>query len=238
MFLEGKRSSVKRLLIPIPDLPAAFHSFGIYFVSDVHRRRLSRRMLKKVGEPDLVVIGGDLTERGVPFKRVEENLEKLKCFSCPILFVWGNHDLRVDPYKLREVLKQKGVIILTNEHYSIKKNDQMIHFIGVHDATNGLDCLELPLLHLEGGTRIVLSHNPLVVDRIHLKDRISLVISGHTHGGQIRLFGWGLREKGGVKLLDFGTLIISNGYGTTRYPLRLGAPPDTLYIELWGQVSN
>jgi predicted MPP superfamily phosphohydrolase len=232
MFLEAKQNRVKHFNVPLQGLPASFNHFRLYFVSDIHRRKLSSKMLEKVMAPDLIVIGGDLMEKGVPFQRVKRNLEKLCQFSCPILFIWGNHDLQVDPIKLRRVLKEHGIIILTNAVYTMSKDQQVVNFIGVHDATNALDGLDLALLKVKEGIRILLSHNPIITEKLTPDSQIPLVLSGHTHGGQIRIFGWGIREKGGVKSMDFGTLIISNGYGTTRYPLRLGAPPDTLLIQL------
>jgi uncharacterized protein len=231
MFIEAKQNQIKHLNVPIPGLPASFNGFRLYFISDIHRRKVSSKMLEKVTPPDLIVIGGDLMEKGVPFQRVKENLEKLSQFSCPILFVWGNHDLQVDPIKLRRILREQGVTILTNTVYTLSRKHQFLNFIGVHDATNALDGLDIALLKVKEGVRILLSHNPIITEKITPENDIPLVLSGHTHGGQIRIFGWGIREKGGVKSMDFGTLIISNGYGTTRYPLRLGARPDTLLIQ-------
>jgi len=232
MWLVAKQNRILHLNVPIRDLPAAFRGYRLYFISDIHRRNISSKMLEKLTTPDLIVIGGDLMEKGVPFLRVTRNLEKLRRLACPILFVWGNHDLQVDPIKLRRVLREQGVIILTNAVYSVSKDQEVVNFIGVHDATNALDGLDIALLKVKEGVRILLSHNPIITEKITPEVNIPLVLSGHTHGGQIRLFGWGIREKGGVKSMDFGTLIISNGYGTTRYPLRLGAPPDTLLIQL------
>ncbi|MFP3472451.1 hypothetical protein R0J90_20570, partial [Micrococcus sp. SIMBA_144] len=64
------------------------------------------------------------------------------------------------------------------------------------------------------------------------EDGIDLMISGHTHGGQIRLFGWGLYKKGRLENLPETTLLVSNGYGTTAIPLRLGAPAETHLLIL------
>lgn len=239
MYLEAKQNRILPLNVPIPGLPASFNGFRLYFISDIHRRSISAKMLGKLSTPpDLIVIGGDLIEKGVSFQRVKKNLNKLRQFGCPVLFIWGNHDLQVDVIQLRRVLREHGVIILTNAVYHVSKDNQVINFIGVHDATNSLDGLPIALLKAKTGVRILLSHNPVITEKVTPEDNIPLVISGHTHGGQIRLFGWGIREKGGVKSMDFGTLIISNGYGTTRYPLRLGAPPDTLLIQMKKAEDN
>lgn len=233
MWLEAKQSNVIEIHQGIKDLPNNFEGYSIYFLSDIHRRHLSFNMLNRVTQPDLVVIGGDLTEKEVPFERVDQNLQKLKKLGAPIMFIWGNHDLHIDPYRLRTLFKKHGVILISNDTYSVERNGKWLNVVGVHDATNALDCLELALLNVKEGPRILMSHNPEVVKRLRLSHNIPLVVSGHTHGGQIRLFGWGIREKGGVKEEKFGTLIISNGYGTTRYPLRLGARPNTILLKLY-----
>ena len=61
---------------------------------------------------------------------------------------------------------------------------------------------------------------------------IRLVLSGHTHGGQIHILGYSPYEKGKIKKLENTTLLISNGYGTTSLPLRLGAPAECHLITI------
>lgn len=216
----------------MPGLPEAFAGFSFYFVSDIHRRLLDERMLARVDHPDLVIIGGDLLESGVPFTKVAENLKRLSQYNVPILFVWGNHDLHVHRQALLYIFNKFKVKLLTNDVYKVVKGGEQLNIIGVDDATNERDRLDEALSTINRGHRLLISHNPVIVEKMDASHHIPLVVSGHTHGGQIRLFGWGPREKGGVKKKPFGTLIISNGYGTTRFPLRLGAVPDTLFITL------
>lgn len=69
--------------------------------------------------------------------------------------------------------------------------------------------------------------------KIQKHHHIGLVLSGHTHGGQIRLLGLGLKEKGSMReIKDDMYMLISNGYGTTGLPLRLSAPAQTHIITL------
>ena len=232
MFCEAHLNIVLDYNIKIKKLPKTFDGFALYFISDIHRRRISNKMLEEVKNPEMIIIGGDLTEEGVPFKRVEQNIQKLTRFQVPILFVWGNHDLYVDRERLVNLLTSYDVIILENTVFHFAREGQILNFIGVGDTSNELDCLEDALYYTKEGIRILISHNPDIIDKIKKEDHIPLVLSGHTHGGQIRIFGWGIRHKGGIWPKPFGTLIISKGYGTTSYPLRLGAPPDTLFIRL------
>ncbi|GGH79092.1 putative MPP superfamily phosphohydrolase [Pullulanibacillus pueri] len=232
MLREARLNIILTKDIDVKTLPKEFDGFSIYFISDVHRRRISDDMLPQTLSPDIVIIGGDLTEEGVPFSRVRENVQKLRRFNVPILFVWGNHDLYVDRYSFEQILIDNGVKLLNNSVYTYKKAGLFLNLIGVCDSTNELDRLDEALEETLPGTRVLISHNPNIVEKIKVEDHIPLVISGHTHGGQIRVFGWGIREKAGVWTKPFGTLIISAGYGTTSYPLRLGAPPDALFIRL------
>lgn len=233
MVLEAHRNTVIQKNLALPGLPDAFEGFTLYFISDVHRRRISEKMLAHIKAPDVVIIGGDLTEKGVPFGRVEQNLVKLKRWGVPVLFVWGNHDRQVnDVFALHRLLQEQEIIVLENRSFSFERNQAVLNVIGVDDATTERDDLPLALSSAKPGFRILVSHNPIIVDKITPEHQIPLVLSGHTHGGQIRLFGWGLREAGGLKAKPFGTLVISAGYGTTHLHLRLGAKADTWLITL------
>ncbi len=95
------------------------------------------------------------------------------------------------------------------------------------------DRLDYALLDAEKeGFRVLVSHNPAIMNKIKPEDHIHLVLSGHTHGGQIRLLGMGLHEKGGINKSGKTVLLVSNGYGTTMLPLRLGAKSETHLITI------
>src|SRR5699024_7502556 len=104
--------------------------------------------------------------------------------------------------------------------------------IGVDDYRLERDRLDLALNDCTEGFRMLISHNPGIIEKINKDHQIPVILSGHTHGGQIRLFGWGPREKGGVKIHSTITHFISNGYGTTFIPFRLNAPAETHILTL------
>ncbi|MHC8522406.1 hypothetical protein ACPJHQ_15660 [Rossellomorea sp. H39__3] len=79
---------------------------------------------------------------------------------------------------------------------------------------------------------ILLSHDPSLSADLVSTDGIDLMLSGHTHGGQIRLFGWGLYPKSGVDRLPAVTRMTSAGYGTSLLPLRLGAKAETHVVTI------
>lgn len=169
-------------------------------------------------------------EAGVPFENVENNIRKLRALA-PVYFVWGNNDYEGDFRRLDKFLRESEVSILANCSVRLVKDGASISLVGVEDVGYRRDRLDEAMLESEG-FRILVSHNPDIIKKITPEHRISLVLSGHTHGGQIRLFGWGLREKGQLKQADNTLLLISNGYGTTRIHLRFGALPETHIITL------
>lgn len=233
MFIEARLNRLVSMDLEIEGLPDAFDGKTIFFISDIHRRRVSRRLTDQLGaSPDFVVIGGDLTERGVPVSRVRQNLLLLTALG-PTFFVWGNHDWYAGHEKVKRILENGRVTILDNVTQVIREGDQVINFTGVDDMTTEHDDLALALSYKNPGAPVLLfSHNPDIVRKLDRSMNIPYVISGHTHGGQINVFGYTIKEKGGVKALPFGTLIISNGYGTTTLPFRLAAKPDALLLRL------
>lgn len=233
-----KEAFANRLIkndVTFHDFPESFGEAKIFFISDIHKRVISDSLLQEVKEhkPDMVIIGGDLVEKGVPFTRVKNNVTKLKKLG-PVYFVWGNNDYEVDFRKLDAMLLDCGVKILDNTAVSFEstEGDRLI-LLGVDDLNRNRDELELALQDVEeDGFKILVSHNPKVVSKIKKEHNIRLVLSGHTHGGQIHIFGYSPYRKGMLKHLKNTTLLISNGYGTTALPLRLGAKSETHLITI------
>ncbi|NNU84012.1 metallophosphoesterase [Geobacillus sp. BMUD] len=232
MWKEAHSSRIRHVTLPFPSFSGHWPPLTIFFISDIHRRIISARMLEKVkGKADLVVIGGDLAERGVPEARVRENVRRLQAVA-PVYFVWGNNDDEVG-YDLRSLLLEEGVHVLKNEAKVWEHGGVPIALIGVGDVSRKEADIDRALAGVPPQSlRILACHNPAIIVRLRDEQRISLVLSGHTHGGQIRLFSLGLYEKGGLKWHGSTALLTSNGYGTTGVPLRLGAPAETHLITI------
>ncbi|MEC1521520.1 metallophosphoesterase [Neobacillus niacini] len=216
------------------DFPESFGAVSIFFISDIHKRLISDDIINAVkGKTDIVIIGGDLTEKKVPFPRVKKNLEKLKQVG-PVYFVWGNNDYETDFRKLDAILLDYGIKVLDNTSAIFEsKNGDKISLLGVDELGQGRDRLDLALLDAENNSfKILASHYPDITDKILPEHNIRLVLSGHTHGGQIHILGYSPFEKGKVEKLDNTTILISNGYGTTGVPLRLGAPAQCHLITI------
>lgn len=234
MYREAFRDQVKHQTLGFPDFPEGFGTIKIFFISDIHKRIISDQIIDEVrGKTDLVIIGGDLVEKGVSLEKVKENITKLKSIG-PMYFVWGNNDYEIDYHELDAALLEQGVKILDNTAVSFESEiGERFVLLGVDDLAQERDRLDLALQDAgSGGFRVLVSHNPEIMSKINPEDNISLVLSGHTHGGQIRFLGLGLYEQGKIKTKGQTTLLVSNGYGTTAVPLRLGAMAETHLLTL------
>ncbi|MGX1263924.1 putative MPP superfamily phosphohydrolase [Rossellomorea marisflavi] len=229
MVKEAFADRVGELTFRFPSYPADAPPLKMFFLSDIHKRRITENIIHAVEDKaDVVVIVGDLTEGGVPLARVEKNLDSLSSIG-PIFFVWGNNDYEVDPAMLKALFQKKGVREIVNDTAGYGA----VTFIGVDDGT--LERADLPRA-MRGidpdSCNILLSHDPSLSTDLTSTDGVDLMLSGHTHGGQIRLFGWGLYPKSGVDLLQAVTRVTSAGYGTSLLPLRLGAKAETHIITI------
>ncbi|WP_461200688.1 metallophosphoesterase [Anoxybacillus sp. TBDG-1] len=234
MWIEAHRHRVVFHSLSFSTFPESFSRFRLFFISDIHRRRISETFVDSLkGKVDLVIIGGDLTEKGVPFSRVKRNIELLKQLG-PVYFVWGNNDYEVDYHELDALLLESGVKILDNTAVTFESEQgDCIALLGVDDMNKKRDRLDMALSDAEHTTfRILVSHDPRIIEKIMPQHEIDLVLSGHTHGGQIRLGPFGLYEKGCLQNVNGTMLLVSNGYGTTTLPLRFGARAETHLIEL------
>ncbi|RXJ04614.1 metallophosphoesterase [Anaerobacillus alkaliphilus] len=233
MWLEARKNKITYTELAFSSYPKNEPNMKLFFISDVHHRKISEKIISEIkGNVDLIVIGGDLAEKGVPLSKIEENLKALTAIA-PTYFVWGNNDYEIDHLKLETMLKNEGVVQLVNSSKMISNVLSPIYLIGVDDYGHHFDNLEEALKNCNGGFQILISHNPDIKKKIRENHQISLILSGHTHGGQIRLFGWGITEKAGfTKLKKDLYMLVSNGYGTTRLHLRMGAPAEAHVITL------
>lgn len=235
MYREAFADRIMFNHLAFKDFPASFGEVKIFFISDIHKRVVSDKIIEEARtlKPNIIIIGGDLVEKGVPLQRVKENLLKLKTLG-PVYFVWGNNDYEVNFRELDTLFLDLGIKVLDNTAVSFESEagDQLI-LLGVDDVSKRRDRLDLALLDAgQTGFRLLVSHSPAIMRKIKPEHHIPLVLSGHTHGGQIHILGYSPYEKGGIKKRNETTLLISNGYGTTALPLRLGAKAETHLITL------
>ncbi|MDT8860046.1 metallophosphoesterase family protein [Alkalihalobacillus sp. MEB130] len=230
MIIEARRNRVKEQTLAFESLPTSFDGYRIFFISDIHRRELSMSIVNKIKDKaDLIIIGGDICEKGVPLKRVEMNLKHLSSVA-PCLFIWGNNDHEIGVEHLRFLFKKYKITELSNGIWPIQKEEEQLIVASVDDVENDiqLDYEQIP----HHKFAILVCHFPDVIDVLKADHPFSLILSGHTHGGQIRIFGFGIAKKGQWIHANSFIQLISNGYGTTGIPLRLGAPAETHLLTL------
>lgn len=234
MLQQAFANNVREQELCYTDFPKSFNNIKIFFISDIHRRVISEKVINRVkGKADLVIIGGDLVEKGVSFERVKTNLRKLNQL-CPVFFVWGNNDYEVDNAEFLEVLLKAGIKVLNNTAATFESDQgEKISILGIDTMNLKRDRLDQALaITPEKSFKILASHYPDIVQTIHPEQNIRLILSGHTHGGQIHILGYSPYRRGGIKRFGNTIQIISNGYGTTAIPLRLGAPAECHLITL------
>ena len=225
-------------------LPAAFDGFRLLQLSDLHAD-MSLAALERVGALvgdlpyDLCVITGDFRgATGGPFEAAMRATERLvRRLDGPLLAVLGNHDC-ID---MVPALEAMGVRVLMNEAWSIDRGDEALHVAGVDDAHfYRMDNLDRALDAVPpDGFTVLLSHTPELW-RQAAHSRVDLMLSGHTHGGQICLPG-GMPLFLSAKLprrLGRGAWrhhglhgYTSVGCGSSVVPLRFNCPPEiTLHV--------
>ena len=234
MWREAYQNRVISLTVAYEEFPDAEENLTIFFISDIHRRRVDISLIDRMkGKADLVLIGGDLAERGVPFSQIRENLRRLNQIG-PVYFIWGNNDYELGRKELRQLFREERITVLENEHMLLPtKAGGKIALIGIGEIAFADADLQLAIAGLDPDLfKICCCHNPKIVAEMTGDERIHLTLCGHTHGGQINLFGIAPYPLGGFFRLVKTDLLVTNGYGTTLLPLRFRARAETHLITI------
>ena len=239
-FSQGiKFPTLNRLEVRLKDFPV--DGFNLVQLTDVHVGRTIRRgfMEKLVAStnalnPDMVVITGDLVD--LPISRIEYDLYPLKDLAAPIYFILGNHEYFHGAGEAVAYLKELGVIPLLNEHVVIGEGDKQFNLVGLNDIS-GLRAGFYPpdtARAYAGADQnkccVVLAHQPKMISEMN-GCRCDLMLSGHTHGGQIFPFGMLVMAAqpylSGLHTHRPGQQIfVSRGTGYWGPPLRFLAPSE------------
>ncbi len=217
-------------------------------------------------EPDLILLLGDYTT-GLNF--ITEQVHSsdwaaaLRMLHAPlgVHAVLGNHDYwedktfqknqSVTPFAL-QALRHAGISTYVNEAVRIEKDGKPFWLAGLGDQMallpgksygrprlTGIDDLAATLSSIDDDAPVLLmAHEPDIFPQ--LDDRVSLTLCGHTHGGQINLFGWrpasasigSRRFPAGYFNVEGRELIVSRGLGCSILPIRIGSRPEILLLEL------
>lgn len=247
---------VTRIEVSSEALPASFDGFRIAHVSDLHNAEFGEdnaqllAMLREL-EPDIIAITGDLvdsrrTNLDVALDFVREAVKIAPCY-----YVTGNHEARISEFpQLESGLKAAGVTVLRNDMVTLERAGETIRIIGGDDYSMNADInaeesiarikSEIQALPTDGYT-ILLFHRPELCARF-AGVGFELVLSGHAHGGQVRIpFVGGLiaPDQGFFPKYDAGlytvadmSLVVSRGLGNSIVPLRVNNRPEVVLITL------
>lgn len=224
MYRQAGKTAIKYHEVPFFDGDS---SIRMLFLTDLHNRKITQSDIWSCRGVDFICLGGDIVESATKQKVVEKNLELLSEIA-PVFFVWGNNDYYREKLIKELIMKYKLQELNNASRYFQTDNWTLA---GVADKTLGFHNIKKALEHGTGPV-LLLSHNPEIVWDIPDKSDVRLVLAGHTHGGQIRIGRFGIDELGGMKQKNRRKLLLSNGYGTTGLPLRLGAEPQIHIITL------
>lgn len=243
---ESKNLIIEEQAIYLDRLPREFDGFRIVQLSDVHHSSFTdAEQIKDSVEiasalkPDIVVLTGDYVSHGTDFiAPVAEMLSELKA-RLGIYAVLGNHDYRADARLITDLFRAEGIKVLINEGLHLTKNGGSIWICGADDVLYGMPDLELALAGSRADEfKFLLCHNPAIL-RTATRAGIDFIVSGHTHGGQIRLrpTNEGLimpknRRASGLLRRGDTQIYISRGIGTVVLPVRFQCPPEISLLEL------
>lgn len=235
--------------IPVPFLPEAFRGFRIVQLTDLHYGPLvplwliERVVRRAVGlRPDLIVCTGDYVHEKRSARQIDTVWPVLAKLSAPhgVFSVLGNHDHWADTERSLHWLRETGQD-LRHRAVKIERNGAGIWLAGAGDYWEDHRNLDLLLAAIPvGACRIVLAHNPDTADTSY-DGRVDLMISGHTHGGQVDIPFIGtpvlpVQNKAynyGLKRSPKGERVfISKGIGWAIYPVRFNCYPEIAVLEL------
>ena len=231
--------------IQIKDFPT--EEFNIVQLTDVHVGRTIRRdyvedlvCRTNALQPDMVVITGDLID--LPVEKIRQDLAPLADLQAPTYFVLGNHEYFHGPHDAIAIVKELGILPLLNERVLIDVAGGQFNLVGITDLVGermGVLAHDLDAAFSQVDKSlpsIVLAHQPKTINLLQ-QQRCDLMLSGHTHGGQIFPFGYlvimdqpylaGLHQHNADC-----QIFVSRGTGFWGPPLRVLAPSEISLLKI------
>lgn len=205
-------------------------TINLFFISDTHARKIDVSMIDSIDQKiQAVIIGGDFVDRRTTEDTLLHNIRTLSQLG-PAYFIWGNNDVEFGEQKLRQLLTDHHIGIIENESIKLEsKNDLTISAVSYRPGERNI---QRTIEQCEEMKTVFIAHNPELFGKVHKQFQPLLSIGAHLHGGQIRLGRFGLQPHGYFKKIKNRYELVSNGYGTTLVPLRLGAKPESHLITI------
>lgn len=240
-------------------IPDSFDGYTVVQVSDLHNKDFDGELISQLEKqkPDVILVTGDIIDSNRTDLTIAQDFLEQAVTLAPVYFVSGNHEVASDKYpELKDILDQTGVTNLDDSTAVIEEGGDALSLIGLSDPltllaeeieevgerdTALLENLNQLYGEQESDFSILLSHRAELMD-LYAESGSDLVLSGHAHGGQIRLpFVEGLYSpsqgffpeftSGTYKESDT-TMIVSRGLGNSLFPLRVFNRPELVVITL------
>lgn len=266
-FIEPRTLLIRTYDLALPGLPPALDGCRIAFVSDFHIRGPGdslpavNQVLTTLEQdrPDIILLGGDFYDKGVR-KGEEPDWARFPNIA-PTYAVPGNHDYKScseDADEIFATLREAGIDVMKDSYRRVELGGRAIDLIGVDDPYTNRDDFETAARPATSGAnpRILLAHAGLIADYLPV-GAADLMLSGHTHGAQIRIspfsgsgvldvFWWLDRLKNkpispyrqGMFWVRGTLLYVGNGVGMTSFGFRFMAPPELAFFRLRRRTGN
>jgi predicted MPP superfamily phosphohydrolase len=254
-LLAPNRPQIVRREIALRRWPERLEGFTIALLSDfhydpyfsVHPLHSAIGMVNAL-HPDLIVLTGDFVsvplfgDPAAAAAAAEPCAQLLRQMQAPhgLWAVMGNHDAFTDPDRVTSALQAAGIHVLSNQSLPIERDGARFWLGGVDDLLGQTADLDATLLNVPADeAAILLAHEPDYADYV-ARYPVDLQLSGHSHGGQVRLpflpplflpelaekYVWGLYKIGNL------TLYTNPGLGTVTIPVRMNCPPEVTLLTL------
>ncbi len=247
-LVEPRWLQVRRKRVHIRSMSPDLEGLRIGLLSDLHLRagrgmgvvERAIAVLEKE-RPELIAITGDLAEDEEGLAAALGAVSRLRA-PLGVYVVPGNHDHRTGIEVWRRAVAEREVLRdLTNRYVILDRNDVRVCIGGLDDDMEGQPRLTLPPPSSRDLT-VVLAHSPDQAERCRRAyDAVDLILSGHTHGGQVRLPGVGAPVSSarhpelyedGLRRRPWTQVYTSRGLGTTHLPVRFLSRPEVTLLEL------
>lgn len=255
---ENKSLVTTEITVASEKIPSSFSGFRIAQVSDMHNTTFGRENKKllsviEAAEPDIIVITGDMVDMNRTEIDVALSFAEKAVSIAPTYFVTGNHDVKaVGREELLMGLENVGASVLRNEKTEIEKSGEKISLIGIDDPkflddfmgnddrTNTKIMLEK--LNENKNTYTVLLAHRAEMFEVFVSCGVDLALTGHAHGGQVRLpgkggmlapgQGWWPEYDSGLYEKQNTQMIVSRGLGNSTFPFRINNRPEIVVAIL------
>lgn len=244
---ERRHIVTQHVSVTLPRLPTALHGLKIAQLSDLHLHpytepeTIARAVqVTNALQPDLILLTGDfITYKGSDAEELGELLRPLQSqhgiFGC-----MGNHDCWYQPWLVRQHLTASGVEMLENAGSEITAKSEKLWLGGLDSIWAGRPVLSKALPRSSGIPAIMLVHEPDYADILANTSRPLLQLSGHSHGGQVRVpfmgapvtVPWAKKYIRGLYQVGDVTLYVNSGIGCTSHPVRFACPPEVTLLTL------